>query len=63
MYTNVWCVAGFSTDLSNEPIKVTMLGADPVASRCDHDAQAVAPGIRTDAYATVKKYGLIWVCL
>jgi phenylpropionate dioxygenase-like ring-hydroxylating dioxygenase large terminal subunit len=23
----------------------------------------VAPGARTDAYATVEKYGLIWVCL
>ena len=115
MYTNVWYVAGFSKDLSNEPIKVTMLGADLVLfremdgtarcisnvcphrgsslaegvlykdgtlacpfhgyrfnghgactlipSRRDHDPQVVAPGIRTDAYATVEKYGLIWVCL
>lgn len=115
MYTNVWYVAGFSKDLSNAPIKVTMLGADLVLfretdgtavcisnvcphrgsslaegvlykdgtlacpfhgfrfnghgactlipSRRDHDAQVVAPGIRTDAYATVEKYGLIWVCL
>ncbi len=115
MYTNVWYVAGFSQDLSNAPLKVTMLGADLVLfremdgtarcisnvcphrgsslaegvlyqdgtlacpfhgfrfnghgactlipSRRDHDAQVVAPGIRTDAYATVEKYGLIWVCL
>lgn len=115
MYTNVWYVAGFGKDLSNEPIKVTMLGADLVLfremdgtarcisnvcphrgsslaegvlyqdgtlacpfhgyrfnghgsctlipSRRDHDPQVVAPGIRTDAYATVEKYGLIWVCL
>ena len=115
MYTNVWYVAGFSKDLSNEPKKVTMLGADLVLfrdtdgtarcisnvcphrgsslaagvlykdgtlacpfhgyrfnghgnctlipSRRDHDPQVVAPGIRTDAYATVEKYGLIWVCL
>jgi phenylpropionate dioxygenase-like ring-hydroxylating dioxygenase large terminal subunit len=115
VYTNVWYVAGFGKDLSNEPIKVTMLGADLVLfremdgtarcisnvcphrgsslaagvlykdgtlacpfhgyrfnghgnctlipSRRDHDPQVVAPGIRTDAYATVEKYGLIWVCL
>ena len=115
MYTNVWYVAGFSKDLTNEPLKVTMLGADLVLfremdgtarcisnvcphrgsslaagvlykdgtlacpfhgfrfnghgactlipSRRDHDAQVVAPGMRTDAYATVEKYGLIWVCL
>jgi phenylpropionate dioxygenase-like ring-hydroxylating dioxygenase large terminal subunit len=115
VYTNVWYVAGFSQDLGNAPLKVTMLGADLVLfremdgtarcisnvcphrgsslaagilykdgtlacpfhgyrfnghgdctlipSRRDHDAQVVAPGIRTDAYATVEKYGLIWVCL
>lgn len=34
-----------------------------VPSRRDHDPQVVAPGIRTDAYATVEKYGLVWVCL
>jgi NAD(P)-dependent dehydrogenase (short-subunit alcohol dehydrogenase family)/phenylpropionate dioxygenase-like ring-hydroxylating dioxygenase large terminal subunit len=34
-----------------------------VPSRRDHEAQVVAPGIRTDAYATVEKYDLIWVCL
>jgi phenylpropionate dioxygenase-like ring-hydroxylating dioxygenase large terminal subunit len=34
-----------------------------IPSRRDHDAQVVAPGIRIDAYATVEKYGLIWVCL
>lgn len=34
-----------------------------IPSRRDHDVQVVAPGIRTDAYATVEKYGLIWVCL
>jgi len=115
VYTNVWYVAGFSKDLSNEPIKVRMLGADLVlfrdaedAARCisnicphrgsslaagilykdgtlacpfhgyrfngngkctlvpsrrDHEVDVVAPGMRTDAYATVEKYGLIWVCL
>ncbi len=115
MYTNIWYVAGFAQDLTNEPIKVTILGADLVLfretdgtarcisnvcphrgsslaegvlykdgtlacpfhgfrfnghgactlipSRRDHEAQVVAPGIRTDAYATVEKYGLIWVCL
>jgi phenylpropionate dioxygenase-like ring-hydroxylating dioxygenase large terminal subunit len=115
VYTNVWYVAGFSKDLTNAPVKVTMLGADLVLfretdgtarcisnvcphrgsslaegilykdgtlacpfhgfhfnghgtctlipSRRDHDAQVVAPGIRIDAYATVEKYGLIWVCL
>jgi phenylpropionate dioxygenase-like ring-hydroxylating dioxygenase large terminal subunit len=34
-----------------------------VPSRRDHDVQVVAPRARTDAYATVEKYGLIWVCL
>jgi phenylpropionate dioxygenase-like ring-hydroxylating dioxygenase large terminal subunit len=34
-----------------------------IPSRRDHDPQVVAPGIRTDAYATVEKFGLIWVCL
>ncbi|MGI9308186.1 MAG: Rieske 2Fe-2S domain-containing protein, partial [Gammaproteobacteria bacterium] len=115
MYTNVWYVAGFSKDLTNEPIKVTMLGADLVLfremdgtarcisnvcphrgsslaegvlykdgtlacpfhgfrfnghgdctlvpSRRDHEAQVVAPRMRTDAYATTEKYGVIWVCL
>ncbi len=115
MYTNVWYVAGFSKDLTNEPVKVRMLGADLVLfrdmegtahcisnvcphrgssladgclykdgtlacpfhgyrfngagectlvpSRRDHEAQVVAPGMRTDAYATVEKYDLIWVCL
>ncbi|MCP4001937.1 MAG: SDR family oxidoreductase [Gammaproteobacteria bacterium] len=115
MYINVWYVAGFSKDLTNEPIKVTMLGADLVLfremdgtprcisnvcphrgssladgilykdgtlscpfhgyrfnghgkctlvpSRRDHEVQVVAPGMRTDAYATIEKYGLIWVCL
>jgi phenylpropionate dioxygenase-like ring-hydroxylating dioxygenase large terminal subunit len=115
VYTNVWYVAGFSNDLTTEPVKVTMLGADLVLfreadgsarcisnvcphrgsslangvlykdgtlacpfhgwrfngrgdctlvpSRCDHEVQVVAPGARTDAYVTVEKYGLIWVCL
>ncbi|MGI9330563.1 MAG: SDR family oxidoreductase [Gammaproteobacteria bacterium] len=115
MYTNVWYVAGFSKDLTNEPIKVRMLGADLVLfreadgtpccisnvcphrgsslaegclykdgtlacpfhgyrfngkgdctlvpSRRDHEAQVVAPRMRTDAYATEEKYGCIWVCL
>ncbi|MEO8444369.1 MAG: aromatic ring-hydroxylating dioxygenase subunit alpha, partial [Gammaproteobacteria bacterium] len=115
MYTNVWYVAGFSKDLTDEPIKVRMLGADLVLfremdgtprcisnicphrgsslasgvlykdgtlacpfhgyrfnghgdctlvpSRRDHEVQAVAPRMRTDAYAAVEKYGCIWVCL
>jgi NAD(P)-dependent dehydrogenase (short-subunit alcohol dehydrogenase family)/phenylpropionate dioxygenase-like ring-hydroxylating dioxygenase large terminal subunit len=33
VYTNVWYVAGFSSDLTNEPIKVRMLGADLVLFR------------------------------
>ena len=115
MYTNVWYVAGFSEDLTNEPVKVRMLGADlvlfremdgtarcisnvcphrgsslaegclykdgtlacpfhgfrfnghgectVVPSRRDHEVDVVAPGMRTDAYATMEKYGAIWVCL
>jgi len=115
VYTNIWYVAGLSKNLTDEPIKVTMLGADLVlfrdsdgAARCisnvcphrgssladgtlykdgtlacpfhgwrfngsgectlvpsrrDHEVQVVAPGARTDAYATVEKYGLVWVCL
>ncbi len=115
MYTNVWYVAGFSKDLTKEPIQVRMLGADfvlfremdgtarcisnvcphrganlaegclhkdgtlacpfhgyrfngqgectLVPSRRDHEVQVVAPGMRIDAYATVEKYGAIWVCL
>ena len=34
-----------------------------VPSRCDHEVQVVAPGAKTDAYATQEKYGCIWVCL
>jgi len=34
-----------------------------VPSRSDHEPQVVAPGVKTDAYATVEKYGCIWVCL
>jgi NAD(P)-dependent dehydrogenase (short-subunit alcohol dehydrogenase family)/phenylpropionate dioxygenase-like ring-hydroxylating dioxygenase large terminal subunit len=115
VYTNVWYVAGLSKNLTNEPVKVTMLGADLVLfremdgtarcisnvcphrgssladgilykdgtlscpfhgyrfnghgdctlvpSRRDHEVQVVAPRMRTDAYATVEQYGLIWVCL
>ncbi len=115
MYTNVWYVAAFAKDLTNEPVKVRMLGADLVLfrdmegtphcisnvcphrgsslaegclykdgtlgcpfhgfrfngqgectlvpSRRDHEVDVVAPGMRTDAYATVEKYGCIWVCL
>ncbi|MDJ0926998.1 MAG: Rieske 2Fe-2S domain-containing protein [Gammaproteobacteria bacterium] len=115
MYTNVWYVAGRSDTLTEEPVKVTMLGADLVLfrdadgqarcisnvcphrgsnlaagtlykdgtlacpfhgwrfngdgdctlvpSRRDHEVQVVAPRARIDAYATVEKYGLIWVCL
>jgi len=115
VYTNVWYVAKFSKDLTNEPVKVRILGADLVLfremdgtprcisnvcphrgsslaagclykdgtlacpfhgfrfngqgdctlvpSRRDHEVQIVAPGMRTDAYATVEKFGLIWVCL
>jgi NAD(P)-dependent dehydrogenase (short-subunit alcohol dehydrogenase family)/phenylpropionate dioxygenase-like ring-hydroxylating dioxygenase large terminal subunit len=115
VYTNVWYVAGLSNNLTNEPVKVTMLGADLVLfremdgtarcisnvcphrgssladgilykdgtlscpfhgyrfnghgdctlvpSRRDHEVQVVAPHMRTDAYATVEQYGLIWVCL
>jgi len=108
-------VAAFAADLTNEPLKVRMLGADLVLfrgvdgaphcisnvcphrgsslaagclykdgtlacpfhgfrfngqgectlipSRRDHEVDVVAPGMRTDAYATVEKYGCIWVCL
>ncbi|MGI9289778.1 MAG: SDR family NAD(P)-dependent oxidoreductase, partial [Gammaproteobacteria bacterium] len=115
MFTNVWYVAAFAKDLTNEPVKVRMLGADLVLfremdgtprcisnvcphrgsslaegclykdgtlacpfhgyrfnghgdctlipSRRDHEVDAVAPGMRTDAYATQEKYGCIWVCL
>lgn len=115
MYTNVWYVAAFSKNLGDEPLKVTMLGADLVLfrdaegraqcisnlcphrgsslaagtlykdgtlacpfhgwrfngrgectlvpSRRDHEVQVVAPRARTDAYPTVEKYGLVWVCL
>lgn len=57
MYTNVWYVAGFSQDLSNEPIKVTMLGADLVLFRerdgtarcisnvCPHRGSSLAEGV------------------
>ncbi|MEJ2137870.1 MAG: Rieske 2Fe-2S domain-containing protein [Gammaproteobacteria bacterium] len=34
-----------------------------IPSRRNHDVQVVAPGMQTDAYATVEKYGCIWVCL
>ena len=34
-----------------------------VPSRRDHEVQVVAPRARTDSYATVEKYGLVWVCL
>ncbi|MDP6437884.1 MAG: Rieske 2Fe-2S domain-containing protein [Gammaproteobacteria bacterium] len=115
MYTNVWYVAGLSEHLADEPVKVTMLGADFVLfrdsdgkancisnvcphrgsslangtlykdgtlacpfhgwrfngsgectlipSRRDHEVEVLAPRARTDAYATVEKYGLVWVCL
>ena len=115
MFTNVWYVAAFAKDLTNEPLKVRILGADLVLfreldgtprcisnvcphrgsslasgclykdgtlacpfhgyrfngegectlipSRRDHEADVVAPGMRTDAYATTEKYGCIWVCL
>jgi NAD(P)-dependent dehydrogenase (short-subunit alcohol dehydrogenase family)/phenylpropionate dioxygenase-like ring-hydroxylating dioxygenase large terminal subunit len=115
VYTNVWYVAGLSKDLTNAPIKVTMLGADLalfrdadgvaqcisnvcphrgsslaegtlykdgtlacpfhgwrfngagactlIPSRRDHEVDVIVPRARTDAYATVEKYGLIWVCL
>jgi NAD(P)-dependent dehydrogenase (short-subunit alcohol dehydrogenase family)/phenylpropionate dioxygenase-like ring-hydroxylating dioxygenase large terminal subunit len=115
VYTNVWYVAAFGKDLTNEPVKVRMLGADLVLfrdqddvahcisnvcphrgsslaegclykdgtlacpfhgyrfngagdctlvpSRRDHEVDVVAPGMRTDAYATQEKYGCIWVCL
>jgi len=115
VYINVWYVAAFSKDLTNEPVKVRMLGADLVLfremdgtarcisnvcphrgsslaegclykdgtlacpfhgyrfngdgdctlvpSRRDHEVQVVAPGMRTDAYAVVEKFGAIWVCL
>ena len=34
-----------------------------IPSRRDHEVEVIAPRARTDAYATVEKYGLIWVCL
>lgn len=34
-----------------------------VPSRRDHEVQVVAPGMRTDAYPAIEKYGAIWVCL
>ena len=115
MYTNVWYVAGLGKNLTDEPSKVTILGADLVLfrdadgrarcisnvcphrgssladgtlyrdgtlacpfhgwrfsgggactlipSRRDHEVGVLAPRARIDAYETVEKYGLIWVCL
>ena len=34
-----------------------------IPSRCDHEPQVVAPGVKTDAYPTVEQYGCIWVFL
>jgi len=34
-----------------------------VPSRCDHEVDVVAPNTKIDSYATVEKYGCIWVCL
>jgi NAD(P)-dependent dehydrogenase (short-subunit alcohol dehydrogenase family)/phenylpropionate dioxygenase-like ring-hydroxylating dioxygenase large terminal subunit len=34
-----------------------------IPSRRDHEVDVLVPRARTDAYATVEKYGLIWVCL
>jgi len=39
VYTNVWYVAGLSKNLTDKPIKVTMLGADLVLFR-DHEGAA-----------------------
>ena len=43
MYTNVWYVAGLSENLTDAPIKVTMLGADLVLFRdADGAAQCIS---------------------
>ncbi|MEE4329926.1 MAG: Rieske 2Fe-2S domain-containing protein [Wenzhouxiangella sp.] len=34
-----------------------------IPSRRDHAVEALVPNARIDAYATVEKYGLVWVCL
>lgn len=34
-----------------------------IPSRCDHEPQVVAPGIKIDAYPAVERYGCIWVFL
>ncbi len=56
MFTNVWYVAGFSNDLTNEPIKTRMMGADLVLFRepdgtarcisniCPHRGSSLADG-------------------
>jgi phenylpropionate dioxygenase-like ring-hydroxylating dioxygenase large terminal subunit len=56
MYTNVWYVAAFSKDLTDEPVKVRMLGADLVLFRemdgtprcisnvCPHRGSSLAAG-------------------
>jgi NAD(P)-dependent dehydrogenase (short-subunit alcohol dehydrogenase family)/phenylpropionate dioxygenase-like ring-hydroxylating dioxygenase large terminal subunit len=56
VFTNVWYVAGFSKDLTNEPVKVRMLGADLVLFRemdgtarcisnvCPHRGSSLAEG-------------------
>lgn len=56
MYTNVWYVAAFSKDLTDEPVKVRMLGADLVLFResdgtprcisnvCPHRGSSLAEG-------------------
>ncbi len=57
MYTNVWYVAAFANELGNEPVKVTMLGADLVLFRdtdgapccisnvCPHRGSSLAEGM------------------
>lgn len=57
MYTNVWYVAAFAKDLTNAPLKVTMLGADLVLFRdadgtprcisnvCPHRGSSLADGV------------------
>lgn len=38
-------------------------GCTLIPSRRDHDPAVIAPAAKTDAYATIEKYGCIWVCL
>ncbi len=47
MYTNVWYVAAYGKDLTNEPVKVRMLGADLVlcGRQASDDDHGVVPAL------------------